>query len=262
MVILPAPIQLSGNVYTNFIPNLMLTRQFSKTMNSNLTYTFALAGHLYNLNPFVNNSDSLNISFGNPTLDPNTCTILPGRTGFSKAASLYLFRRVNFANNLIIQNPTFDSATGITSVTGKMRDRSGISPSALSPIFLLAKWNFAVNATGRFARMRNKLQTPWSNTTAGNVNANITYKATKLFTIASNSGYFAPLRMPNITFPDNYFYGFNFIFKVFKEKMNLNASVTNFFEKERKLNFLQKIKFHYREHEHHTLQKFWTCTEL
>jgi hypothetical protein len=95
-----------------------------------------------------------------------------------------------------------------------------------------------VNATGRIARIRNKLQTPWTTATAGNVNANITYKATKLFTIASNSGYFSPLRMPNSTFPDNYFYGFNFIFKVFKEKMNLNASVTNIFEKDRKLNFL------------------------
>jgi hypothetical protein len=100
------------------------------------------------------------------------------------------------------------------------------------------KWNFALNTMGRFARMRNSLQTPWFNAAAGNANANITFKATKVFTIASNGGYFVPLRTPNNAFPKNYFYGFNFIFKLFKTKLNLTASASNFFEKERKLNFL------------------------
>ena len=54
-------------------------------------------------------------------------------------------------------------------------------------------------------------------------------------TIASNNGYFVPLRTPNTTFPDNYFYGFSFIHKLFKDKMTLTASVTNFLEEKRKL---------------------------
>ena len=73
---------------------------------------------------------------------------------------------------------------------------------------------------------------------AGNVNGNFTYKASKLFTITANGGYMVPLRTPNNTFPDNYFYGFNFIQKMLKEKLTLTASATNFLKKERTLIFL------------------------
>ena len=100
------------------------------------------------------------------------------------------------------------------------------------------KWNFGVNASGRFARMRNLLQTDWKNTTAGNANVNITFKATPLFTITSNNGYFVPLRMPNASFPDNYFYGINFGYKVFNQKLTITATATNFFEKERTMRFV------------------------
>ncbi|HVG13163.1 MAG TPA: outer membrane beta-barrel protein, partial [Flavisolibacter sp.] len=100
-----------------------------------------------------------------------------------------------------------------------------------------AKWNFSLNATGRLARMRNSLQASWFGTAAGNVNGNITYKASPVFTVTSNSGYGVPLRTPNNTFPDNYFYGFNFIFKLFKAKLNLTASATNFLEEKRTFNF-------------------------
>jgi hypothetical protein len=226
--------------YTDVVPNLLLTKQFSKTMNSNFTYGIRLGRPaIQHLNPFVNNSDSLNISFGNPNLGRTYMHNFAMQNRFFKGSKFISIQtQFNFSNNLIIQNPTFNSATGVTSVTsenaGQMRDFALGFISNLP----VKKWNFALNATGRVARIRNKLQTPWSTATAGNVNANITYKATKLFTIASNSGYFAPLRMPNATFPDNYFYSFNFIFKVFKEKMNLNASATNIFEQDRKLHFL------------------------
>ena len=102
----------------------------------------------------------------------------------------------------------------------------------------VGKWNFALNASGRVARIRNKLQTPWVTATAGNVNANITYKATPLFTITSNSGYFSPLRMPNSTFPDNYFYGVNFIHKMFKQQLTVTASAQNFIKEKRTMSFL------------------------
>ena len=225
--------------YTDVIPNLMLTRQFSKTFNSNLAYSLRLGRPSINaLNPFVNNSDSLYVSFGNPNLGRQYTHNVTMQNRFFKGSKFISIQtQVNIANNLFIQNPTFNSATGVTSVTtenaGQMRD-FGLGFVSNLP---MKKWNFALNATGRIARIRNKLQTPWTTATAGNVNANITYKATRLFTIASNSGYFSPLRMPNSTFPDNYFYGFNLIFKIFKEKMNLNASITNFLEKDRDLKF-------------------------
>ncbi len=226
--------------YTNVIPNLFLSKQVSKTMSSNLTYVLRLGRpSITNLNPFVNNSDSLNISYGNPNLGPQYFHNFAWQNRFFKGSRFISVQTgFNFSNNLIIQNPTFDPATGITATTGanagQMRE---FTLGFVSNLPVGKKWNFSLNTTGRYARLRNSLQTSWLNTTAGNANANITYKATPLFTITSNCGYFVPLRTPNNVFPENYFYGFNFIFKMFKSKLNLTASATNFFEKERTLNF-------------------------
>ncbi|RYZ00166.1 MAG: TonB-dependent receptor [Chitinophagaceae bacterium] len=225
-------------LYTNFIPNVMLSKQFSKTMNANLTYTLRLGRpSIGALNPFVNNSDSLYRSYGNPDLGPQYIHSFAWQTRFFKGKKFISVQSgYNFSNNLIIQNPSFDAATGITSVTGANAGQiREVSLGFVSNLPVGPKWNIAVNATGRLARARNRLQTAWTSFAAGNVNGNVTYKVSPLFTITSNGGYFMPLRTPNTTFPDNYFYGFNFIQKLLKEKMTLTASVTNFFEKERRM---------------------------
>jgi len=232
--------------YTNLIPNLMLTRQFSKTANSNLTYGLRLGRpSIVALNPFVNNADSLNISYGNPVLGPQIMHNLAWQVRFFKGNKFISMQTgFNFANNLIIQNPTYDPSTGVTSVTGanagQMRD---FSLGFVSNLPVKTKWNFVLNATGRLARIRNSLQPEWINALAGNVNANITFKATKRFTIASNNGYFVPVRMPNTTFPDNYFYGFNLIHKFYKDKLTVTVNAMNFLEKERTLISITETNF-------------------
>jgi hypothetical protein len=223
-------------VYTSLVPNLLLSRQISKTMNTNLTYTMRLGRpSIQSLNPFVNNSDSLNISFGNPDLGPQYLHSLAWQYRIFKGSKFISFQTgYNFANNLIIQNPTFDQAKGITSITGA--NAGQIREFILGFVSNLPagkKWNLAVNATGRVARLRNSLQTPWINTTAGSANGNVTYKASRLFTITSNGGYFVPLRMPNSTFPNNYFYTVTFAYKMMKEKLTMTASAMNFFAKDR-----------------------------
>jgi hypothetical protein len=241
--------------YTNFLPNLLLSRQFSKTMNSNFTYSMRLGRpSISALNPFVNNSDSLYITYGNPDLGPQYIHSFAWQTRFFKGSKfLSIQAGYNFSNSLIIENPSFDPAKGITSVTrvnaGQIREFT-LGFSSNLPV---GKWNFSVNATGRLARMRNKLQSPWSTYFPGNVNANITFKVTPLFTIASNSGYFIPLRMPNSTFPDNYFYGFSFIQKLFKQKLSITATATNFLKEKRDLKFKTENGYFITENIHTVL---------
>ncbi len=232
--------------YTNFIPNLMLTRQFSKTNNTNLTYIMRLGRpSITSLNPFVNNSDSLFISYGNPNLGPQYIHMITLQTRFFKGSKFISIQGgFNFANNLIIQNPSFNSATGVTSITGANAGQiREFNLGFVSNLPAGKKWNIAVNATGRLARMRNSLQRTWANYFAGNMTANFTYKASPRFTITSNNGYFLPLRTPNTTMPDNYFYGFNFAYKVFKQKLTITASITNFFEEKRTLVFKTENEF-------------------
>jgi hypothetical protein len=56
--------------------------------------------------------------------------------------------------------------------------------------------------------------------------------------------------MPNATFPDNYFYGLNFAYKVFKQKLTITASATNFFEEKRELRFVTENEFFTTENIH------------
>lgn len=226
--------------YTSFIPNILLTKQISKSMNTNLTYGVRLGRPSINsLNPFVNNSDSLYITYGNPELGPQYIHNFAWQYRIFKGNKFISFQTgFNLANNLIIQNPSFDPATGVTSVTGANAGQIREFTLGLnSNVPVGKKWNFGANASGRLARIRNSLQTSFSSYTAGNVNANLMYKPSPKFTISSNGGYFVPLRMPNSTFPDNYFYGVNFAYKVFRQKLTITTSFTNFFEEKRKLNF-------------------------
>jgi hypothetical protein len=224
----------------------MLSRQFSKTNNTNLTYSMRLGRpSIYSLNPFVNNSDSLFISYGNPDLGPQYIHTVIVQTRFFKGSKFISFQGgFNFSNNLIIQNPSFNTTTGVTSITsanaGQIRE---FTLGFVSNLPIGKKWNIAVNATGRLARMRNSLQTGWFNSTAGNVNGNFTFKATPRLTMTANSGYFVPLRMPNSTFPDNYFYAFNLGYKVFKQKLTITASATNFLEEKRTMTFKTENEF-------------------
>ena len=157
----------------------------------------------------------------------------------------------NHSDDLIIQNPSFDASTGVTSITsanaGQIRE---YVIAFVSNLPFGKKWNVAVNANARLARIRNKLQSPWTTHPLGGVNGNFSFKATPLFTITSNGGYFVPLRMPNSTFPVNYFYGVNFIYKVFKGKLTLNASFMNFLEKNRELHFKTENEFFLTENIH------------
>lgn len=57
--------------YGNFIPNLMVARDLKENQKLKLSYTRRIQRPLiFYLNPFVNTSDPLNISYGNPNLDP------------------------------------------------------------------------------------------------------------------------------------------------------------------------------------------------
>jgi hypothetical protein len=70
------------------------------------------------------------------------------------------------------------------------------------------------------------------------VNGNFSYKATPLFTVTTNGGYFVPLRTPNATFPNNYFYTMGFAYKMLKKKMTVTGSLMNFLEKDRTVKYI------------------------
>ena len=60
------------NPYLSLFPNVSINRFFKKRYNLGATYSVRINRPRENaLNPQINNADSLNISYGNPNLDPN-----------------------------------------------------------------------------------------------------------------------------------------------------------------------------------------------
>ncbi|RZL16412.1 MAG: TonB-dependent receptor [Pedobacter sp.] len=105
--------------YFNVIPNLQVTRRWNDVFSSVLGYTVRLQRpSITNLNPFINNTDPLNISYGNPDLGAQTFHNVTLQTRMIKGNSfagvtLYL----SSSNNLIAQYAIFDALTGVTQTT-------------------------------------------------------------------------------------------------------------------------------------------------
>ena len=61
------------NSYTTLLPNIQFTNRVTTVTTLVFAYTKRLQRpYIWDLNPFVYNNDSLNISFGNPDLGPQT----------------------------------------------------------------------------------------------------------------------------------------------------------------------------------------------
>ncbi|WP_315818725.1 outer membrane beta-barrel protein [Paraflavitalea speifideaquila] len=53
------------------MPSFFVSRKFANIYTLSLSYTKRLSRpYIWDLNPFVNNTDSLNLNFGNPHLNP------------------------------------------------------------------------------------------------------------------------------------------------------------------------------------------------
>nr|MBA2761924.1 outer membrane beta-barrel protein [Segetibacter sp.] len=97
--------------YTNLIPNLLITRRFSGIYTLTTSYNMRLQRpYIINLNPFVNNNDSLNISYGNPNLGPQVLHAVSLQNRFIKGkSSASISINGSYTNNMVVQFVNFNS---------------------------------------------------------------------------------------------------------------------------------------------------------
>lgn len=223
--------------YTNFLPNIQATTKFSNTLTMVLGYTKRLQRpFIWNLNPFVNNNDSLNISYGNPDLGPQTINSFSVQTRISKGGTFAgLTLEGSYSGDKILQYSSFDPATGVTRTTslniGKEVQLSitGNISAKINP-----NWNVFVNGNLRYNKVSNKLQASQRNSgIGGNANLNSSYKIGKKFTASGYAGFWRGPVSIQATFPLNIWYGMGMGYKMFKEKLTASLMCTNFFQRYR-----------------------------
>lgn len=226
--------QVKSN-YTTLLPNIQFTNKLSKTTTLVLSYTKRLQRpYIYDLNPFVNNNDSLNISFGNPDLGPQTIHIISTQIRYAKGNT---FAGINiqgsYSNNKILQYSSFDPQTGITKTTslniGK-EFQSSVNLNLNSKIS--EKLSLTANGSVRFSTITNNSNTAQSNSGFGGVLfTNTTFKFTSRFTVSYLLGFWKDPQTIQTSYPLNIWYNVAFNYKIIKNKVNVSFRTVNFLER-------------------------------
>lgn len=223
--------------YTNLLPNLQATTRISNAFTMVTTYSQRIQRpFIHNLNPFRNNNDPKNISFGNPDLEPQVIHSLSVQTRLNKGGTFAgLTFTGSYSDNMIVQYSSFDSLTGVTSTTsGNIGKEVGVSANGNISAKITPSWSVFINGNLRWSYVRNRLMPSQTNSGfGGNANMNTTYTINKRFNVSSYAGFFRNAVTIQTRYPLNLWYGIGAGYKFFNEKLTATLGLSNFFEKER-----------------------------
>jgi hypothetical protein len=235
--------------YATLIPNIQFTNKISKISTLVLTYTKRLQRpYIYDLNPFVFNNDSLNISYGNPDLGPQTAHALSAQLRFNKGNT---FAGINvegsYSDNKILQYSSFDPQTGITKTTSLNIGKEFQSSLNLNlSTKLTPKWNLFMGGSLRYSTVTNNSDKTQSNSGFGfNINLNSSYRFTDKFTVSTFVGFWREPQTIQTTYPFNPWHNIAFNYKIFKNKINISLRAVNYYEKNREFKTVTKDKNFY-----------------
>lgn len=218
--------------YFNLVPTMFISRSLKNNQSLTLSYNIRLQRpYITDLNPFVDNSDSLNIRFGNPNLKPQIIHNLEfGYSHFKGPNSINLKLSGYYCNNKITQYALFDPATGITDWTmANIGQNYGTSLSGFVSVKPVKWWTFNSNLGLRYDFIINKLNSSVSNQgLSGWGNMNSTFDINNIFATSFNIGMWQGAvslqQKPGL----NYWYGAGAVLKLLKNKLRLSLRVDNF----------------------------------
>jgi len=221
--------------YTTLLPNIQFTNKLSTTTTLVFTYTKRLQRpYINDLNPFVVNNDSLNITTGNPDLGPQTMHTLSGQLRYGNGNT---FTGINiessYSGNKILQYAFFDPQTGITKTTSlNIGKEYQTSVSLNLSAKITPKWNLYINGAIRYSKVTNNADATQSNSGIGcNFNLNMSYKFTEKFSASTYLGLWQEPRTIQTTYPFNTWHNLALNYKVFKDKFLISVRGINYYQK-------------------------------
>jgi outer membrane receptor protein involved in Fe transport len=218
--------------YTALLPNLQASLKLSNSTSMVFTYGKRLQRpYIWNLNPFVNNNDSLYISYGNPGLDPQTIHSVSAQARINKNGSFAsLTLTGSYSDDMIVQYASFNQATGVTATTSaNLGEELQLNLNANMNVKVNQKWNIFLHGNVRFNHVKNKTLSSQSNSgVGGNANLNTNYSINKRFNISAYAGFWRSPVTIQFRYPLNHWYGLNFGYKMFNEKLNVSVGASNF----------------------------------
>jgi len=224
-----------GHSYATFLPNIQFTNRITQITTLVFTYTKRLQRpYIWDLNPFVYNNDSLNITSGNPDLGPQTIHSLSGQLRYAKGNT---FAGINiegsYSGNKILQYSSFDPQTGITKTTSLNIGKEFQSSLNLNfSTRITPRWSLFVNGSLRYSTVKNNSDASQTNSGFGcNFNLNTAYRFSDKFAISSYLGLWQDPQTIQTTYPFNTWHNVAFNYKIFKNKINISLRAVNYTEK-------------------------------
>ena len=228
---------LVKNNYTTLLPNIQFTNKVNTSTTLVFSYTKRLQRpYIWDLNPFVVNNDSLNISTGNPDLGPQTTHVLTGQLRYGNGKT---FTGINiessYSGNKILQYAFFDPQTGITKTTSlNIGKEYQTSVSLNFSTKITPKWSLDVNGAFRYSKVTNNADASQSNSGLGcNFNFFTSYKFTDKLSASTYLGLWQDLRTIQTTYPFSTWHNVAVNYKIFKDKFLISVRGVNLYEKNR-----------------------------
>ena len=214
----------------NLIPYITLSKDLGKGQNIKLSYTQKLSRPgIWYLNPYIDDSDPLNINYGNPDLDAeisNTFDLSYGK--FSDKYNMNLSINGAFTNNAIQSVSTINS-TGVKTTTyrniGKIQQFGSYLYGSYRPGNKLSiNTNLSLNYSLLKSNDSRNLKNEGFNY---NLSINMRYNAWKNGYISGYAGYYSPSIRLQGQSGKFWYSNVNVSQELFKKKLTASVSVSN-----------------------------------
>ncbi|MBN9297499.1 MAG: TonB-dependent receptor [Filimonas sp.] len=225
------------NKYTNLVPSVYISKKIGEKHDLSFSYSKRLRRpYIWDLNPFVTNIDTLNVSSGNPYLSPEiTHTFEIGYSYFKGSTNLNIKLSENYCGNQMIRYTSFNDATGVAYTRPENVGENlftALNISASLKIFKI--WSMNLNSGVQYNYIKNKMDPAQINKGfSGNANVNNTFDITKKITLFNSGGFWqSPIQLQG-RYPFNYWYDAGVTYKLMDNKLRLTVRAANFFSQYR-----------------------------
>lgn len=237
----------TSSTYSNFkntnfeyVPSATISYQISESNNLRLSYSKRIQRpDIWYLNPFVNDLDPKNVSYGNPNLDPERFHNLELNFGsFSKMGNVNITLFNSFSNNGIDRYTDLKNGVHITSY-GNIDKIQTWGISTFASIRIGKKLSTSINSSINYNSIESSDSTNLkSNGWGYNIYGNLQYTIGKGYKVSGYGMYFKRSAQLQTKMSAFYNMGVSFSKSMLKDKLVLSISARNI--------FWDKMKYSYK----------------
>lgn len=219
--------------FVNFVPNVLLSRKINSHHNAKISYTERIRRPwIWDLNPYVNASDPLNLTFGNPKLRPEVTRTLEVGHGYSSASGFSLNSSIYFGlNNNAVESLTTVDSLGVSRTTSRnIASNRRIGGNINSYISITPKWTLNSSVSFSHVTFRSCALNSYNKGNIFSINLTSSYNLPSDYSIEISGNYDNGFLSLQGNTSANYSYRFTARKDIMKKKASITVGLNNIFQ--------------------------------